>query len=379
MHVAFVSQHDARDVRAWSGIPYYMARGLAAHVDRVSIVGPLSDGVDLQGKLRALQARLRGETYLRAHTFAVAAAWAEETGAEVARLKPDVVLAPSSLPVALLDAACPVAFWPDATFESNLYAYAEYTSLPDDLVVEAHRLERTAFERCRFAFYASDFAASSALHYYETDPAKVAVIPYGANLEEVPAADAVGAAIEARPTDRCDLLFLGAGWVRKGGDVAAKVAEALYRRGVAVTLRVVGTGLPLERPLPFVESLGYISKATAEGRARIAHLLATSHFLLLPTRAENFGCVFSEASAYGVPSLTTSVGGVPTAVQDGANGLLFPPRPDPAAIADAVLDLLARPGAYRALARSSRAEYERRLNWDVATANVARHLAEVAR
>ena len=88
--------------------------------------------------------------------------------------------------------------------------------------------------------------------------------------------------------------------------------------------------------------------------------------------------MFCEASAFGVPSLTTDVGGAPTAVEDGVNGLVFPARPDPAEIAERVAELLGQPGAYRALCRSSRARYERELNWDVAVGRVAGRLAELS-
>ncbi len=376
MHVAFVSQYDAHDVRAWSGTPYYMAQGLAEHVERVSIVSPLSGGRDLSGKLRVLRARLGGRTYLRQHTRKVVRAYADEVQRRLEVLRPDAVLSAGSLPLSLLEVDCPTASWSDATFESNLYFYADYAALPDDFVVEAHRLERAALERCRFAFYTSDYAARSALHYYGADPKKVVVIPYGANLDREPPAHEVEAAIAARPTNRCDLLFLGTDWVRKGGDVAVKVAEALHRRGVAVTLRVVGAELPLERLRPFVHPLGFISKATDEGRARLRHLLSSAHFLVLPSRADCTPMVFAEANAYGVPVLTAAVGGIPSVVRDGVNGRLFPPRPNPAEIAEAVAALLERPGAYRDLAQSSRTEYEQRLNWRTATAAVARHLAE---
>ncbi len=378
MHVAFVSQFDSRDIRSWSGIPYYMAHKLADHVDRVSIVGPLDEGTDVAGKLNVLRARLRGRTYLRAHTRPVLEAWAAEAEREIAKLKPDAVLAPGTLPVTLLDVDCPTASWCGSTFESNLYAYRDYTNLPDDFVAEAHELEEEALRRVRFAFYAGEHAAHSAVAFYGADPAKVHIVPYGPNLDPEPTPDEVAGLIEGRPLDRCNLLFLGVDWIRKGGDVAVRVAETLHRRGVDVTLTVVGEDPPLARPLPFVHALGYISKATEEGRRRLHRLLGESHFLLLPTRAENFGCVFSEASAFGVPSLAPAVGGVPTAVRDGVNGRLFPPRPGPAAIADAVQELLDQPDAYRALARSSRAEYERRLNWRDATGIVARHLTEAA-
>jgi glycosyltransferase involved in cell wall biosynthesis len=379
MHIAFVSQFDAQDVRAWSGIPYYMAHRLAEHVDRVSIVAPLEGGRDPLGKLRVLRAKLNGKSFLRQHTRRVLQSYADDARRQLDSLRPDAVLAPSSLPVTLLDTDVPTALWCDATFESNLFTYADYSNLPDDLIVEANLLEEEALARVRLAFFAGEHAARSAVNYYGVDSAKVHIVPYGPNLDPVPDSDVVSEMIAARTFDRCNLLFIGKNWIRKGGDVAIKVAEALYRRGLDVTLTVVGGEPPLPHSLPYVRTLGYINKATVDGRRQFDRLLSESHFMLLPTRAENFGCVFSEGSAYGIPSLTTKVDGVPTAIRHNVNGLLFPARPDPKAIAEAVAELLGQPDRYRALARSSRREYEQRLNWRTATATVAKHLIEATR
>ncbi|HEX8299778.1 MAG TPA: glycosyltransferase family 4 protein, partial [Rubricoccaceae bacterium] len=175
----------------------------------------------------------------------------------------------------------------------------------------------------------------------------------------------------------CNLLFLGVDWYRKGGDVAVQVADALNAVGVPTTLTVVGCTPNLDRPRPYVHLRGFISKATAEGRAEIERLLATSHLLMMPVRAEAFGCVFCEASAYGVPSVTTTSGGAGSAVTDGENGLVFEPRASAAEIAARVEALVRDTHAYRALARRSRATFEARLNWHAATGAVAARLAEV--
>ena len=61
--------------------------------------------------------------------------------------------------------------------------------------------------------------------------------------------------------------------------------------------------------------------------------------------------VLVEAMAAGTPVVATAVSGIPELVRDGENGLLVPPD-DPAALADALLRLHARPGARRAARRA---------------------------
>ncbi len=58
-----------------------------------------------------------------------------------------------------------------------------------------------------------------------------------------------------------------------------------------------------------------------------------------------------EARANGLPLVATNVGGIPTSVTDGHDGLLVPPR-DPAALAAAIQRLAADGALRRSLIRN---------------------------
>jgi glycosyltransferase involved in cell wall biosynthesis len=98
--------------------------------------------------------------------------------------------------------------------------------------------------------------------------------------------------------------------------------------------------------------------------------------LVLPSRAETYGMVVTEALARGLPVVATAVGGVPEALGAAADGTppgrLIPPD-DPDALAGALRDWLTGPelrGRWRAAARSRRDTLPR---WG----DTARRLAEV--
>ena len=376
VHVAFVSQFDPTDPRAYSGTAHHMAEAVRRRVERFSVVAPLRAGAPVRGRLRKLAYRARGEGYTRAQTEAGARGYAEDAEARLRALRPDVVLSPSTLPVAYLGGPWPVAFWSDATFEANLHFYGDYTNLSDEAVLEGHRVERAAMDRAALSLFATDHAARSATGYYGVDPDRVRVALYGANLAPAPDREAVERAVAARARDRCRLLFVGAGWVRKGGDVAVRVAEEVAARGVPAELVVAGTEPLLERPSPHVRTVGFVAKSTAAGRAAFDRLFLESHFLCMPVRAEDFGCVFAEAAAYGVPSLATAVGGMPSTVADA--GLLFPLHERPQAIAERAVALWRDADAYAAAALRARDRFERHLNWDAAADRVVGLLREIA-
>jgi len=71
----------------------------------------------------------------------------------------------------------------------------------------------------------------------------------------------------------------------------------------------------------FVNVIGFVDKASADGYAMLNKPLEESHFMILPTFAEAYGIVFCEASSFGLPSIALKRGGVP--VKDHVNGLLF--------------------------------------------------------
>ncbi len=147
--------------------------------------------------------------------------------------------------------------------------------------------------------------------------------------------------------------------------MALAVAALLNQRGFKTTLHIVGCKPPVRLP-DFVEYHGFISKKTKEGQKYLEQLLYKSHFLIVPSRAECFGVVFSEASSFGLPSLATKVGGIPTAVQDGKNGQTFRLDDTPEKYGDYIQHIMSSQQRYAELAVSSFREYTERLNWQVA-------------
>jgi len=87
---------------------------------------------------------------------------------------------------------------------------------------------------------------------------------------------------------------------------------------------------------------------------------------LLPSIHEPFGIVILEAWAAGRPVAAARVGGVPSFVEDGRNGLLFPPG-DEAAMAGAVLRLLREPTLAAALARAGQERAREQYDWERVT------------
>ena len=88
-----------------------------------------------------------------------------------------------------------------------------------------------------------------------------------------------------------------------------------------------------------------------------------SHFLFVPTRAECYGIVFSEASAYGLISITTHTGGVPSII-NGINGYTLPLESKANEYYTVIKNLLDDKKKLALMSKSSREFYDTTLAWN---------------
>src|SRR5688572_14595717 len=244
MKVAYVSTYDARDVRHWSGLGYHIAQSLEAQGLELEYVGPLREARAAYFKAKhAFVKYVMRKGYTREREPAIVRGFARQVERHLANSDAQVVFGPGSIPLSLVPCRQPIVFWVDATFAGMLNYYPGYSNLWRGSVRNGFEMEREAMRRCALAIFASRWAADSAIRGYpgDIDPAKVKVVPFGANLAETPPVEKVWAAIDARPTDRSTLLFIGVDWERKGGDVVVDTARSLNEGGLPTELLIVGT------------------------------------------------------------------------------------------------------------------------------------------
>ena len=383
LRVGFVANRymDPRRIGSWSGIPYHFAKSLGeAGCEIVPIYDLREPPVFVRKVRQAFWKYLRGKRYLRDVEPGVLRAYGREIMARLPAANVDVLFSPSSRLLSYVETDTPTVFWTGATFASMIGFYDDFTHLAPASLAAGQAAEAAALQRCTLAIYASEWAARSAVEDYGTDPAKVKVVSYGANLERGLDPGEVASVIDGRNPDACELLCVGVDWQRKGVEIAVDAAVALNAQGIPAHLRVVGCQPPQSRaPLPpCVEVVGFLRKSDPGERLRLETLYRESHFFIVPTRAEAFGVAFCEASAFALPSLATSVGGVPTAVRDGVNGQLFAPEAPGAEYARWIAACRADPPRYRALAARAFDEYQERLCWPRAAQAVAQLLMELS-
>jgi glycosyltransferase involved in cell wall biosynthesis len=127
---------------------------------------------------------------------------------------------------------------------------------------------------------------------------------------------------------------------------------------------------------------GRVRFSGPQSEADLARSYGAADVLVLPSRAETYAMVVTEALARGLPVIAAEVGGVPEALGYGAGGIrpgLLVPPDDPAALRDALRAWLEDADLRRRLRRAARERRTSLSRWSTTTSVVADVLVRAAR
>jgi glycosyltransferase involved in cell wall biosynthesis len=244
----------------------------------------------------------------------------------------------------------------------------EYGHVPDQpgAIASAKQwLNRRIFNQARLLLPATDWVRRSLIDDYGVPDERIEVLPPGTDVERFHPPT-------QRPSETSGtlrILFVGGDFIRKGGDTllewfrsspASESCELhiVTREAVTSSERVVVHRLSHEKD-------------------RLAELFREADVFVLPTRAECFGLVLTEAMASGLPVVTCPVGGIPEVVDDGVSGLLVPAG-DPRALDGALTRLIEDRALRLRLGEHGRQIAEQRFDARKNVARIAEILQEIA-
>jgi glycosyltransferase involved in cell wall biosynthesis len=227
------------------------------------------------------------------------------------------------------------------------------------------RLDRE-IELADVVLLGSSFAADSFVA--EGVPrSKLAVVPYGVDLQLFTPATAGTRPLPARPFQ---VIYAGQLTQRKGIAYLLR-AYAVFRKADS-TLTLVGDVVGSREPLkPFAKHFVHVPHQT---RPALAERYRQAHVFVLPTLVEGMPLVVLEAMACGLPVIVTA-NGPAGIVRDGVDGYIVPER-DPQAIA-ACLERLYADSALREQMGRHAAERAREFSWAAYAQGVQRCLTRV--
>lgn len=276
----------------------------------------------------------------------------------------DLIFAPvASCEIAFLKTKTPIYYLSDSSFDQMLGYYSYFSTLNKISSYEGSQIEGMALSNAKRIIYSSDWASNFVVTHYSVPTSKIRVYPFGANIDNPPSLDDIS--IKLSSITKCNLVFIGLNWIEKGGNIAYDTFIECKRLGLETTLTICGCTPPsFVIDQAEVEVFPFLDKNIAADYEQFISILTRSHFLLLPTRFECTAIVLCEASAFGLPSLTTETGGLASVIENGINGFRFDLDDQGDLYARYILDLFRTPGKYKQMVYSTRARYDSRLNWD---------------
>jgi glycosyltransferase involved in cell wall biosynthesis len=360
MKIGFAGRWNPLDKTAWSGTYYHAYQAIKKYypVETFYYKWPwhIRERLILHKQVQKLSHKKAAVEYLKGY----AKYFSGRLEKELLKRKVDLLFVPAAPQlIAYCKTNVPIIYMTDATFFQLQGYYPLFRDIAQYNIDQGVAVDKMAFENATHCMLASEWTKQSAADY-NIPVEKMTVAALGANIDTIPSAHE----IKKEKNKTCRLLFIGVEWERKGGQIALDAFYTLQKKGFPVHLTIIGCNPPVNIDDENVTIIPFINKHNEKEAAELYNIIRGSDFLLLPTRAECAGVVFCEASAFGVPSITTNTGGVGTYVQDGVNGFTLPLSAAAGEYAAKIQELFTDNEAYRQLCISSRKKYEADLNWD---------------
>lgn len=179
----------------------------------------------------------------------------------------------------------------------------------------------------------SQWTKRSLVTDYAVPPEKITVIPPGIDTDRW---------CFSRPSvarhEPLHLLFVGGDFERKGGHLLLDAFQSLTYR-MKAQLHIVTTTADVGKGIPNV----HVYRDVTPNSDKLLRLFQQADIFVFPTLADCLPLAVMEASAAGLPIITTDVGALPEAVIHAETGWVIPPG-DVSALTDAMILVGTDPG-----------------------------------
>ena len=362
--IGFLTYLDPKDKKTWSGTNYKMLKALESHFEEVVVLGPIPRPRIIGGiiaRIDKLSQFLFKKRYNREQNILKSIYYYFYLKDKINDSNIDIIFSASAGPeIAFINNKIPICYLADATFDQLLNYYENYSNFSSLSIIESKYISKKAIKKSNSYVYPSEWAANFAIKKYNLKKEDTHVVKFGANMDYIPNVDKI---LNRSYDSEINLLFLGRDWIRKGGGIVLKTLDTLIKQGYNVKLTVCGCVPPVNHPK--MKVIPFLNKNNKSERESFHNLLYESHILFVPTRAECYGIVFCEASAFGMPIVTTDTGGVTAIVENDVNGYALPHSANADEYAITIKKLLDHPNLIKKMASNALSKYEKELNWKI--------------
>jgi glycosyltransferase involved in cell wall biosynthesis len=211
---------------------------------------------------------------------------------------------------------------------------------------QKYQMNRRAFHAAATLVPWSEWAKASLVNDYGVDPAKIRVLAPGAAPQFFEIGRRRAQASDPAPAGPVRLLFVGGEWGRKGGPQLLEAVAGLPAGSWQLDV-VTRDAVP---PRPGV----VVHHGIGPNSPELFRLFAEADLFVLPSLGECLAVVLMEATAAGLPIVTTDVGALAEALRPDETGLVVPPK-DVSALRQALSALVGDPARRRSMGRGGHA------------------------
>lgn len=372
MKIGYVSNVDIKNRRGWSGTISNLADVISQHHKIIPIVV----------KNNVIEKILKGIDFLfsagkRKNGYFCQYYNAYRLQKKVRETDCDVYFAPAQSE--LISFGIPkdrkLIYLSDAVFRLMVGYY--WFNLDPSMERYLDQCESIALNRADAVIFSSQWAKDGAEKFYNCNPKKIYVLPFGANMVD----KYQGFQVRSEDDYIIHLLLVGVEWKRKGIDTAIDCVRFLNKiqKKYLFVLTIIGVDKPTGQEYEsYIQILGRLNKDVTEEYERMVSYYQNSDLFLLPTKAECSAIVFAEAAEYGMPIVTYKTGGVESYVEDGVTGRCLPLGSTGEDFAVAILDIIEN-NRLEIYSKAARAKYENDLNWDTWFNSFEKILADLSK
>lgn len=360
--IAYITVTDPHNKHSWSGTDHYIWKSLQTQFKEVDLLGPAEPRFTVFFcKIIHALSLLVGKRFDYRHSTLYAKACGRLFGEKLKGKNYDLIVSPAGVAyIGYIKTSIPKVLVVDRTIAGTINYHSIFKKLWKFSEQQSINTDKHAMLGSALSVFSSPWAANLAKERYGLPDKQIAVIPFGANMDELPSSEFV---FKHKKNGTCNLLLVGTYWENKGADIAVNALNELVKMGVDAKLTVCGYTPPEPINNDRLTIIPFVNKNTAEGRKQLDELFLNHHFFILPTRFDCTPIVFCEAGAYALPVLSANTGGVGGHITEGKNGYLIDYNDKGLAYANKIKEVLDTPGTFEALRISTRKEYDERLNW----------------
>lgn len=355
----YIDSNDPNDKRSWSGIPYNLVQQLKRHycVETIYMPDTKLERFFIHGY--KILWKLLGKNNDPCFTKT----YAKMKGSRVTRLlnnkDADIVFFRGSNLAAYAKTNIPQRiYFTDACFHQMIDYY--FYHLTEANIRDGNEVQRRAMKLCNINVFASHWALRDAIDFYHIPEQNCHIGYFGASV------DTTEFTRQPHSSDLVNLLFVGADWKRKGGDIAVECTKLLNQKDSSrrYILHLVGSNPPYEITDENIKIYGFLNRNIPDQAQTMIGLREKADIFILPTKAECAGIVFCESSAYGIPSITFDTGGIGDYVINGENGYRLPKGSTPDDFASKIMEVLADETKLSYMQIKAAQMYQDRMNWN---------------